>query len=81
MRLNPGQLLEVIVEWTSVGAYNVLLALIGARGRAVPALQWAVAKGGLRKSQNQLEEQCLRTLRRAIPGSRPVAIVADRGFG
>lgn len=80
-RLKPGQPLEVIIDWTWVGPYMVLSALIGVRGRAVPVLQWAVLMGTLKKSQNKLEEAFLHSLRRAIPRSRPVVIVADRGFG
>jgi hypothetical protein len=64
-----------------VGPYLVLSALIGVRGRAVPVLQWVVVIGTLKKSQNKLQEAFLRSLRRAIPRSRPVVIVADRGFG
>jgi hypothetical protein len=81
LRLKPGQALEVIIDWTWVGPYLVLSALIGVRGRAVPVLQWVVVIGTLKKSQNKLEEAFLRSLRRAIPRSRPVVIVADRGFG
>jgi len=81
LRVKPGQPLEVIMDWTSVGVYNVLSALIGVRGRAVPVLQWAVVKGTVKKSQNHLEEEFLRSLRRAIPRWRQVVIVADRGFG
>ncbi|MBI3950419.1 MAG: transposase, partial [Acidobacteria bacterium] len=55
--------------------------LIGVRGRAVPVLPWVVLMGTLKKSQNKLEEAFLRSLRRAIARSRPVVIVADRGFG
>lgn len=47
----------------------------------MPLLQWAVAKWEFDKSQNALEEQFLRSLRRAIPPSIPLIIVADRGFG
>jgi len=41
------------------------------------------ARGGGqgRTEKNKREEAFLRSLRRAIPRSRPVVIVADRGFG
>lgn len=81
LRLGPHQYLEVIIDWTSVGDYQVLSALIGIKGRAVPVLQWAVAKWEFEKSQNKVEEQFLQSLRRCIPYSRKTIIVADRGFG
>jgi hypothetical protein len=81
LRLKAGQSLEVIIDWTSVGAYQVLSALIGVGGRAVPVLQWVVAKGDLKSSQNKLEEEFLTSLRRCIARSRPVVSVADRGWG
>jgi len=81
LRLKPGPPLEVIIDWTWVGPYLVPSALIGVRGRAVPVLPWVVLMGTLKKSQHTLEEEVLRSLSRAIPRSRPVVIVADRGFG
>ncbi|MBI3951618.1 MAG: hypothetical protein HY314_14295, partial [Acidobacteria bacterium] len=55
LRLKAGQPLEVIIDWTWVGPYVVLSALIGVRGRAVPVLPWVVLMGTLKKSQNKLE--------------------------
>ena len=81
LRLTPCQPLEVIIDWTSVGDYQVLSALIGIKGRAVPVLQWAVRKWEFEKSQNHVEEQFLQSLRRCIPHSLKTIIVADRGFG
>ena len=70
LRLGPRQYLEVIIDWTSVGDYQVLSALIGIKGRAVPVLQWAVLKWEFETSQNKFEEQFLQSLRRAIPYSQ-----------
>jgi hypothetical protein len=81
LKLKPQQPLEVILDWTSVGPYQVLSALMAVRGRAVPVLQGAIAKWELKSSQNQLEQQLLESLRKAVPLSCPVVIVADRGFG
>ena len=81
LRLRPRQSLEVIIDWTSVGDYQVLSALVGIKGRAVPILQWAVKKWAFETSQNRVEEQFLQSLRRAIPSSLKTIIVADRGFG
>jgi hypothetical protein len=80
LRLKPRQYLEVIVDWTSVWPYQVLAALIPLDGRAVPVLQWAVEKWGFQGSQNTYEEQFIRSLRRSIPKTWKVVIVADRGF-
>lgn len=73
--------LEVIIDWTSAGPYQVLSALIGVAGRAVPVLQWAVRKWEFEKSQNAVEEQFIQSLRRCLPRSWKAVIVADRGFG
>jgi hypothetical protein len=81
LKLKPGQPLEVILDWTSVGPYQVLSALIAVCGRAVPILSGAILKGELQNSQNQFEQQLLESLRKAIPSSCPIVIVADRGFG
>ena len=81
LQLKPRQSLEVILDWTWVGPFLVLSALIGIGGRAVPVLQWVVAQGQLKSSQNKIEEEFLRSLRRSIARARSVIIVADRGFG
>jgi hypothetical protein len=81
LRLQPHQPLEIIVDWTSVGDFQLLSALVGVAGRAVPVLQWSVRKWEFRKSQNAFEYEMLRALRRVIARSEPVVIVADRGFG
>jgi Transposase DDE domain len=72
--------LEVIIDWTSVGRYQVLSALIPVEGRAVPVLQWAVEKWKFKISQNATEEQFIQALRRCIPKSWQTMVVADRGF-
>lgn len=81
LRLGAQQPLEVIIDWTSVGDYQVLSALVGVKSRAVPVLQWAIRKWEIEISQNRLEEQFLQSLRRSIPASERTIIVADRGFG
>ena len=80
-RVSPHKPLEIIVDWTSVGPFQVLSALIGIEGRAVPVLQWSVRKWEFTKSQNAFEYEMLRCLRRCIPPSMRAVIVADRGFG
>ena len=80
LRLQPRQYLEVIVDWTSVWPYQVLSALVPLEGRAVPVLQWAVEQWAFPGSQNRYEEQFIRSLRRCLPNSWKVVLVADRGF-
>jgi hypothetical protein len=80
LRLKPQQHLEVIVDWTSAWPYQVLSALIPLDGRAVPVLQWAVEKWAFPGSQNSYEEQFIRSLRRCLPKTWKVVILADRGF-
>jgi len=81
LKLAPDKPVEIIIDWTSVGDYQVLSALVGVKGRAVPVLQWAVRKWEFETSQNKLEEQFLQSLRHSIAGSEKALIVADRGFG
>jgi hypothetical protein len=73
--------LEIILDWTACGEFQILSALIGLEGRAVPVLQWSVRKWEFRTSQNAFEYEMLRCLRRLIPRAQPTTIVADRGFG
>jgi hypothetical protein len=81
LRVGPRKRLEIILDWTSCGQFQILSALIGIEGRAVPVLQWSIRKWEFRKSQNAFEYQMLRALRRCVPRSQPTTIVADRGFG
>jgi Transposase DDE domain len=80
LKLKPQQYLEVIVDWTSVWPYQVLAALVPLEGRAVPVFEWAVEQWAFPASQNAYEEQFIRSLRRSIPKSWKVVIMADRGF-
>lgn len=81
LRLSPRQPLEVLMDWTSGGDYQVLSALVGIAGRAVPVRQWAVRQWEFATSQNHVEEQFLQSLRRCIPHSLKTIMVADRSFG
>jgi DDE family transposase len=81
LRVGPRTRLEIILDWTSCGEFQILSALIGIQGRAVPVLQWSVRTWEFRKSQNAFEYQMLRCVRRCVPHSQPATIVADRGFG
>ena len=80
LQLKPTQALEIILDWTSVYPYQVLSALVPVAGRAVPVLQWAVARDQLKAQQNTIEMQFLAALRDCLPKSWKVVIVADRGF-
>jgi Transposase DDE domain len=73
--------LEIILDWTSVKDFQVLSALVGLEGRAVPVLQWSLKKWELKDSQNAFEYRLLLSLRRIVGPKGRVLIVADRGFG
>jgi Transposase DDE domain len=80
LQLNPQQPLEIIIDWTSVWPFQVLSALVPVAGRAVPILQWAIARDQLKAQQNTFEMQFIAALRRCLPKHWKVVIVADRGF-
>jgi hypothetical protein len=80
LQLKPRQPLEIIIDWTSVWPYQVLSALVPVAGRAVPVLQWAIARDQLKAQQNTFEMQFIAALRRCLPKHWQVVIVADRGF-
>jgi hypothetical protein len=80
LEIKPKQHLEIIIDWTTVWPYVVLEALIPVDGRAVPVLSWAVRRGTLSCRQNTFEMEFLASLRRCLPRSWRVVIVADRGF-
>lgn len=80
LQLKPTQPLEIIIDWTSVWPYQVLSALVPVAGRAVPVLQWAIARTQLKAQQNTFEMQFLAALKRCLPRHCKAVIVADRGF-
>src|SRR5436305_2813734 len=80
LQLKPRQPLEIIIAWTSVWPYQVLSALVPVAGRAVPVLQWAIARDQLKAQQNTIEMQFIAALRSCLPKHWQVIIVADRGF-
>lgn len=80
LQVKPQQPLEIIIDWTSVWPYQVLSALVPVAGRAVPVLQWAIARDHLKAQQNTFEMQFLAALRRCLPKPWKAVIVADRGF-
>jgi hypothetical protein len=80
LQVKPQQPLEIIIDWTSVWPYQVLAALVPVAGRAVPVLQWAIARDQLKAQQNTFEMQFLTALRCCLPKHCKAVIVADRGF-
>jgi hypothetical protein len=73
--------LIVSFDWTDVRDFHTLMAAACIGGRAVPLIWASYTGASLKRSQNSLEERLLRKLRDLIPGSVPVTILADRGFG
>ncbi len=84
-------LLGLAIDWTMFDTtlpcgermrYQVLRIAVPRKGRALPLLQSAYDRDNLspNKSQNQIEQDALMSVLRALPsGVRPV-ILADRGF-
>ncbi len=85
------RLLGLAIDWTMFDTilpsgsrmrYQVLRIAVPRKGRALPLLQLAYDRDALpaNKSQNQLEQDALLAVLRALPsGVRPV-VLADRGF-
>ncbi len=90
-RLGFPRLLGLAIDWTMFDTvlpsgermrYQVLRVAVPRKGRALPLLQLAYDRDNLspNKSQNQIEQEALLAVARALPtGVRPV-ILADRGF-
>jgi hypothetical protein len=90
-RLGYPRLLGLAIDWTMFNAvmpsgkrirYQVLRIAVPRRGRALPLLQVAYDRDNLpaSKSQNQLEQDALLAVVRALPGGVRPVILADRGF-
>lgn len=73
--------LLISFDWTDVKSFHTLMAAACIGGRAVPLLRASYTEPKLRRSRNSLEERLLRKLLGLIPGSVPVIVLADRGFG
>jgi hypothetical protein len=85
------RLLGLAIDWTMFDTtlpsgkrmrYQVLRIAMPRKGRALPLLQLAYDRDNLspNKSQNQLEQDALLAVVRALPRSVRPVILADRGF-
>lgn len=83
--------LGLAIDWTMFGTtvpsgermrYQVLRIAIPRKGRALPLLQLSYDRDALpaNKSQNQLEQDALLAVVRALPESVRPVVLADRGF-
>jgi hypothetical protein len=90
-RLGSPRLLGLAIDWTMFDTilpsgermrYQVLRIAVPRKGRALPLLQLAYDRDDLspNKSQNQLEQDALLAVVRALPGSVRPVILGDRGF-
>ena len=68
----------LIVDWTEVGGYRVLVTAIALRRRALPILWTVISKQG---DQVEAEGLHYRTLRELLPEDRKFIITADRAYG
>ena len=85
------RLLGLAIDWTFFDTtlpsgqrmrYQLLRIAVPRKGRALPLLQLAYDRDDLSptKSQNQIEQEAILALVRALPGSVRPVILADRGF-
>jgi hypothetical protein len=85
------RLLGLAIDWTMFDTalpsgkrmrYQVLRIAVPRRGRALSLLQLALDRDDLspNKSQNQIEQEAILAVVRALPGSVRPVILADRGF-
>ena len=90
-RLGYPRLVGLAIDWTMFDTvlpsgkrmrYQVLRIAVPRKGRALPLLQSAYDRENLspNKSQNQIEQDALLAVVRALPTSVRPVIVADRGF-
>jgi hypothetical protein len=90
-RLGHPRLLGLAIDWTMFDTilpsgerirYQVLRIAVPRKGRALPLLQLAYDRDNLpaTKSQNQLEQDALLAVVKALPRSVRPVILADRGF-
>jgi hypothetical protein len=90
-RLGHPRIVGLAIDWTFFDTtlpsgqrmrYQVLRIAVPRKGRALPLLQLAYDRDNLspNKSQNQLEQDALLAVVRALPGSVRPVILADRGF-
>jgi hypothetical protein len=89
-RLGSPRLLGLAIDWTMFNVvvpsgerirYQVLRIAVPCRGRALPLLQLAYDRDKLpAKSQNQIEQDALLLVVRALPKKVRPVVLADRGF-
>jgi hypothetical protein len=91
-RLGHPRLVGLAIDWTFFDTilpsgermrYQLLRIAVPRKGRALPLVQLAYDRDDLspNKSQNQIEQDALLAVVRALPTSVRPVIVADRGFG
>jgi len=73
---SPGKCRPLILDYTALGSFRILMAAIGYQRRAFPLAFTPVSWGKLEGSLNQLEEDMLLQV-----GSPNLVVIADRGFG
>ena len=73
---SPGKRRPLILDYTALGPFRILVAAIGYRCRAFPLASIPISWERLEGSLNQLEEGLLLQV-----GSPDLVVIADRGFG
>jgi hypothetical protein len=74
----------VVLDWTDFehdDHTTLSLSLLTSHGRSTPLLWRTVRKSSLKHLRNQVEDLMLIRLRKLVPASVRITVVADRGFG
>jgi hypothetical protein len=82
--IGPRSEVVVALDWTDFDADDqttLALHLLTSHGRATPLMWKTVRKSTLKGNRNGVEDELLLHLRRAVPESVKVTVLADRGFG
>lgn len=81
-----GERTEIVctLDWTEFDnddQSTIALNLVTSHGRATPLLWKTVRKSEMKDQRNQHEDEILGRLRKIVPSSVRITVLADRGFG
>jgi hypothetical protein len=77
-RIGP---IVVLVDWTDLGPYKLLVASFPRDGRALPVWWKTIRKDAGEGSMIAVEREFFEALAEHLPAQRVVVVIADRGFG
>jgi hypothetical protein len=71
----------VLVDWTDLGPYKLLVAAFPRDGRALPVWWKTIRKDAGEGSMVAVEREFFDALAQHLPPKRAIVVIADRGFG